>query len=69
MRRAAGGLLRSVSVVDRYTGHPLPPGKLSLTVSLRFQDRERTLTGEEVQGAVDGIIRELRGAGLEIRGE
>jgi phenylalanyl-tRNA synthetase beta subunit len=42
---------------------------VSLTVSLRFQDPERTLTSEEVQGAVDGVVRELRAAGLEIRGE
>jgi phenylalanyl-tRNA synthetase beta subunit len=38
-------------------------------VSLRFQDAERTLTSEEVQEAVDGVIRELRAAGLDIRGE
>ena len=44
-------------------------GKVSLTVSLRFQDPERTLTSEEVQAAVDGVVRELHDAGLEIRGE
>ena len=38
-------------------------------MSLRFQDPERTLTSEEVQDAVDGVVRELRAAGLEIRGE
>jgi phenylalanyl-tRNA synthetase beta subunit len=61
--------LRSVSLVDRYTGNKFPPGKVSLTVSLRFQDRERTLTSEEVQSAVDAVVRELRAAGHEIRGE
>jgi phenylalanyl-tRNA synthetase beta chain len=69
VRRAAGERLRSLSLVDRYTGNQVPPGKLSLTVSLRFQDRERTLTSEEVQAAIDDVIRELRSAGLEIRGE
>jgi len=69
VRRAAGARLRSVSLVDRYTGNQVPPGKVSLTVSLRFQDRERTLTSDEVQAAMDDVIRELRGAGLEIRGE
>ena len=69
VRRAGGGLLRSVSLVDRYTGNQLPPGKVSLTVSLRFQDRERTLTSDEVQAAMGDVIRELRAAGLEIRGE
>ena len=69
VRQAAGDRLRSVSLVDRYTGKQLPPGKLSLTLRLLFQDRERTLTSDEVQAVVDGVIRELRHAGLEIRGE
>jgi phenylalanyl-tRNA synthetase beta chain len=69
VRGAAGERLRSVSLVDRYTGNQVPPGRVSLTVSLRFQDPERTLTSEEVQEAVDGVVRELRAAGLEIRGE
>ena len=69
VRAAAGALLRSASLLDRYTGNQVPPGKVSLTVSLRFQDPERTLTSEEVQAAVDGVVRELRGAGFEIRGE
>ena len=69
VRAAAGKRLRSVSLLDRYTGNQVPPGKVSLTVSLRFQDPERTLTSGEVQEAVDGVVRELRSAGLEIRGE
>jgi phenylalanyl-tRNA synthetase beta chain len=69
VRAAAGLRLRSVSLLDRYTGNQLPPGKVSLTVSLRFQDPERTLTSEEVQDAVNEVVRELRAAGLEIRGE
>jgi phenylalanyl-tRNA synthetase beta chain len=69
VRGAAGGRLRSASLVDRYTGDQLPAGKVSLTVSLRFQDRERTLTSEEVQAAVEDVVRELRAAGHEIRGE
>ncbi len=69
VRAAAGERLRSASLLDRYTGNQVPPGKVSLTVSLRFQDPERTLTSEEVQEAVDGVVRELRAAGFEIRGE
>jgi len=69
VRAAAGPRLRTVSLVDRYTGNQVPPGKVSLTVSLRFQDPERTLTSDEVQEAVDGVVRDLRAAGLEIRGE
>jgi phenylalanyl-tRNA synthetase beta chain len=69
VRAAAGERLRSVSLLDRYTGNQVPPGRVSLTVSLRFQDPERTLTSEEVQEAVDGVVGELRAAGFEIRGE
>ena len=69
VRAAAGERLRSVSLLDRYTGNQVAPGRVSLTVSLRFQDPERTLTSEEVQEAVDGVVRELRAAGFEIRGE
>jgi phenylalanyl-tRNA synthetase beta chain len=69
VRAAAGERLRSASLLDRYTGNQVPPGKVSLTVSLRFQDPERTLTSEEVDEAVGGVVRELRAAGFEIRGE
>lgn len=64
-----GSLLRSVTVVDRYDRPPVPEGKVSLTVALLFQDSERTLTGDEVQRAVDQLARELRRRGAEIRGE
>ncbi|HXY40618.1 MAG TPA: phenylalanine--tRNA ligase subunit beta [Vicinamibacteria bacterium] len=69
VRAAAGPLLRSVSLIDRYSGNQVPAGRVSLTVRLRFQDPVRTLTGEEVQAAVDAVVGDLRAAGLEIRGE
>jgi phenylalanyl-tRNA synthetase beta chain len=69
VRQLAGRQLRSLSLVDRYTGNQVPPGKVSLTLSLRFQDRERTLTSDEVQEAVAAVVRGLRAAGHEIRGE
>jgi phenylalanyl-tRNA synthetase beta chain len=68
-RAAAGTLLRSAQVSDRYEGPPVPAGKVSLMLSLRYQDRERTLTSEEVQQSVDGVARALRERGAEIRGE
>jgi phenylalanyl-tRNA synthetase beta chain len=69
IQRAAGARLRSARVVDRYAGQQLAAGKISLAVSLRFQGEERTLTSEEVQADVEAVVRELRAAGLEIRGE
>jgi phenylalanyl-tRNA synthetase beta subunit len=61
--------LRRVEVADRYDGHPLPPGKVSLMLSLSYQHPERTLAGEEVQASVEAVIRVLRGTGFEIRGD
>ena len=69
IRRAGGAALREVEIRDRYEGDPVPKGKISLTVGLRFQDASRTLTGEEVQAAVDNVVADLRGAGAVVRGE
>ena len=69
IRRAGGELLNSVTVVDRYEGDPVPRGRVSLTLRLRYQDPRRTLTGEEVQASVEAVIRDLRSRGAEIRGE
>lgn len=69
VRKAAGELLTRVEVKDRYDRPPVPAGKVSLMLGLRYQDPERTLTNEEVQASVEAVIRELRQAGLDIRGE
>jgi phenylalanyl-tRNA synthetase beta chain len=69
IRRVAGPGLREVEIRDRYLGDPVPEGKVSLTLGLRFQDSSRTLTGEEVQAAVDRVRAELRGQGADVRGE
>jgi phenylalanyl-tRNA synthetase beta chain len=68
IRASAGPALVGVTVTDRYDRPPVPAGKVSLLLSLRFEDRERTLTGEEIQGSLDNVIRELRAAGFDIRG-
>jgi phenylalanyl-tRNA synthetase beta chain len=64
---AAGDLLKGLAVVDRYVGTPVPEGRVSLTFALRFQSRERTLTSEEVQAAVERAVEALRSIGAEIR--
>jgi phenylalanyl-tRNA synthetase beta chain len=69
IERAGGPLLREVRVVDKYDRPPVPPGRVSLTVALAYQDPGRTLTGDEVQLSVDAIIAALRARGWDIRGE
>jgi phenylalanyl-tRNA synthetase beta subunit len=56
-------------VTARYDRPPVPPGRVSLTFRLVFQDQSRTLTGDEVQAAMDAVAAALRGRGFEIRGE
>ncbi len=68
-RMGAGPLLRSIHVRDRYEGAQVPEGKVSLMLTLRYQELERTLTSEEVQASVEGVVRSLRERGAEIRGE
>jgi phenylalanyl-tRNA synthetase beta chain len=58
-----------VTVADRYQGPPVPPGKVSLTLTLVFQEKARTLLGEDVQTLVEAVVAELRRAGAEIRSE
>jgi phenylalanyl-tRNA synthetase beta chain len=69
IRAAAGPALQSVSVVDRYAGSPVPSGKVSLTLTLRYQHEARTLTGDEVQKSVDQVVAALQASGVTIRGE
>jgi phenylalanyl-tRNA synthetase beta chain len=67
-RGAAGKLVTEVQVTDRYSGAPIPSGKLNYTLTLRFQESERTLTGEEVQQSLDRVVAALHAAGVELRG-
>jgi phenylalanyl-tRNA synthetase beta chain len=69
VRASAGAPLRSVSVADRYSGPPVPAGKVSLMLSLRYQDPARTLTSEEVEASVSAVVARLHERGIEIRGE
>ena len=55
--------------MDRYDRPPVPPGQISLTVTLTYQDPARTLTGEEVQASVEAVVAALRARGWDIRRE
>lgn len=68
IRQVAGTSLRHVAFVDRYAGPQVPAGHVSLTLSLRFSEPDRTMVGEEVQRAVEAAVRALTAVGAEIRG-
>jgi phenylalanyl-tRNA synthetase beta chain len=59
--------LIQVQLIDAYEGEKIPEGKVSLTLRLTFQDREKTLTVDRVQNFIDTILSFLNrnyGAGL-----
>ncbi|MCX2921324.1 phenylalanine--tRNA ligase subunit beta [Stenotrophomonas rhizophila] len=52
LRRAAGPLLREVTLFDRYVGQGVEPGFKSLAMGLILQDKSRTLTDRDVDAVV-----------------
>jgi phenylalanyl-tRNA synthetase beta chain len=48
--------LEELEYVTTYRGKPLEKGTKSLTIKLHFRSAEKTLTGEEVEGAVKRIV-------------
>ncbi len=57
--RAAGGLLRKITLFDVYRGQGVPEGKKSAAFSLEFRADERTLSDEDAAQALDRILKAL----------
>jgi phenylalanyl-tRNA synthetase beta chain len=69
VRGAGGPLLESVELFDVYRGSPVPDGHRSLAYSLTFRSPERTLTEDEVAGAMQNIETAVTSQlGAQIRG-
>lgn len=64
---AAGPLLVGQRLFDIYRGAPLAAGDKSLAVHLEFRSAERTLTEDEVETIVAGILASLGQRGWSIR--
>jgi phenylalanyl-tRNA synthetase beta chain len=54
--RAGGSTLESIVYLDSFRGGNIPDDRQSLHFGLRFRHPERTLTGEEVEKAVQSIV-------------
>lgn len=67
IREAGGENLREIVLFDRYSGADMGPGDASIAVQLRFQRNDRTLTGKEIDEAVERVIRSLESLGVRVR--
>jgi len=56
VKDAAGPTLESVDYLDTFRGGNLPETQQSLHFNLRFRHSERTLTGDEVDQAVQAVV-------------
>ena len=59
IQQAAGEYFKSVALFDVYVGQGVEDGHKSLAYSLTFQHNERTLKDEEIQQAVDNVVKTL----------
>jgi phenylalanyl-tRNA synthetase beta chain len=56
---SGGGLVDEVVLFDVFAGSPLPEGRKNLAYAVDFRAADRTLTDEEVDGAVAAIVASL----------
>ncbi|MDH3527713.1 MAG: phenylalanine--tRNA ligase subunit beta [Gammaproteobacteria bacterium] len=61
IREVAGELLKEVVIFDIYQGKGVETGRKSVAFGLILQDSSRTLTDEDVEAVVTGVIACLRG--------
>lgn len=65
--RALSPLIAAVDLVDEYLAPPIPVGKRSLTLRLRFRAAEKTLTDAEVALETDKLKAWLAQQGAQLR--
>ena len=69
IRKAGGGMLKSVRLFDVYRGDPVPEGRKSMAFSLTYQTDDRTLTDKEVAKVQEKIVKlSERELGATLRG-
>ena len=67
VRGAAGDRLARVAPFDIYEGSPVPVGKRSVALRLRFRDDARALCDDEVDAFMEDVITALSRNGYTIR--
>lgn len=62
-------LISNIEIFDIYTGEQVSPGKKSMAYRLTFQNPNRTLKEEEINGVMKGILNKLKNeVGATLRG-
>ncbi len=70
IRAAAGPYLETVDCIDVFAGKSIDKESRSMAVSMAFRAADRTLSSEEVAGAVEQVIARLaQTLGAELRGQ
>jgi phenylalanyl-tRNA synthetase beta chain len=59
IRESGGEIVEDVNLMDVYTGPQVGEDERSLTLSIVFRSRERTLTDEEVNGVLESVKARL----------
>jgi phenylalanyl-tRNA synthetase beta chain len=59
VRSAAPSFLRELKLFDVYQGEHIDSGRKSIALGLTLQEQSRTLTEEDVEGAIQGILKAL----------
>ncbi len=67
IRGNAGENLESVRLFDIYEGKQIGIGVKSMAYNLVFRNKERTLADEEVNAAMDKVLKSLEEVGLKLR--
>jgi len=67
LRASGGSLLKSSGFFDLYRGKQLEAGKKSLSITLRLQASDRTLTDAETDAIIDNIVTALKNLGGLLR--
>ena len=67
IKAAAGKILEKIELCDVYKGSQIAQGKKSVAFNISMRASDRTLTDEEVNGAMSKILKALEELGAQIR--
>ena len=67
LRQRGGKILEDLKLFDLYEGDQVEEGYKSMAYSLTFRANDRTLTDDDINGAMKKILNGIQGMGIELR--